>query len=103
MTNQHRHSQRSQSLHLKLHLLRLTRQRVFQHVQLLLPGLQGQIHGGGREHRYWRNDAANGKGRLIHGDGDIYEGLWLNDKAHGEGKYIHTDGAIYIGEWVDDK
>ena len=52
---------------------------------------------------YWRNDAANGKGRLIHGDGDIYEGLWLNDKAHGEGKYIHTDGAIYIGEWADDK
>tara|TARA_B110000503_G_C7052581_1_gene372990 strand:- start:617 stop:736 length:120 start_codon:yes stop_codon:yes gene_type:complete len=24
--------------------------------------------------RYWRNDTANGKGRLIHGDGDIYEG-----------------------------
>jgi len=25
---------------------------------------------------------ANGKGRLIHADGDIYEGEWLNDKAH---------------------
>lgn len=28
------------------------------------------------------NDMANGKGRLIHCDGDVYEGEWLNDKAH---------------------
>lgn len=34
---------------------------------------------------YWENDMANGKGRLIHSDGDIYEGDWLNDKAHGYG------------------
>jgi len=26
---------------------------------------------------------ANGKGRLIHADGDIYEGEWKDDKAHG--------------------
>jgi hypothetical protein len=26
---------------------------------------------------------ACGKGRLIHSDGDIYEGEWRNDKAHG--------------------
>jgi len=32
---------------------------------------------------------ANGKGRLIHADGDVYEGNWLNDKAHGRGVYIH--------------
>jgi len=24
---------------------------------------------------------ANGKGRLIHADGDVYEGDWFNDKA----------------------
>jgi len=30
---------------------------------------------------YWRNDKANGKGRLIHADGDVYEGDWSNDKA----------------------
>jgi len=24
---------------------------------------------------------ANGKGRLIHADGDVYEGDWYNDKA----------------------
>jgi len=46
---------------------------------------------------------ANGKGRLIHGDGDVYEGDWINDKAEGKGVYIHFDGAKYIGEWHDDK
>ena len=30
---------------------------------------------------------ANGQGRLIHAEGDVYEGEWLNDKAHGFGKY----------------
>ena len=28
---------------------------------------------------------ACGKGRLIHSDGDIFEGDWINDKAHGSG------------------
>ena len=40
---------------------------------------------------------ANGKGRLIHSDGDVYEGDWQNDKAHGRGTYIHMDGAKYTG------
>lgn len=31
---------------------------------------------------------ANGKGRLIHADGDVYEGEWFNDKAHGYGIYL---------------
>lgn len=38
---------------------------------------------------------ANGKGRLIHSDGDVYIGDWLNDKAHGYGDYTHMDGAKY--------
>ena len=46
---------------------------------------------------------ANGLGRLIHSDADIYEGDWLNDKAHGKGKYTHADGAKYTGDWNDDK
>ena len=46
---------------------------------------------------------ANGKGRLIHCDGDVYEGEWLNDKAHSNGTYIHMDGAKYTGEWLEDK
>ena len=46
---------------------------------------------------------ANGKGRLIHSDGDVYVGDWLNDKAHGFGEYTHMDGAKYQGEWKEDK
>ena len=41
---------------------------------------------------------ANGRGRLIHAEGDVYEGEWFNDKAHGIGKYKHLDGAMYEGE-----
>ena len=76
----------------------------------------------------WRNNNANGKGRLIHNDGDYYEGEWFfffiflnfkhnffflinfiifpirkDDKAHGYGIYTHIDGAKYSGEWQDDK
>ena len=30
---------------------------------------------------YWRNDRANGSGRLIHADGDVYQGDWVDFKA----------------------
>jgi hypothetical protein len=46
---------------------------------------------------------ANGCGRLIHGDGDVFEGNWFNDKAHGKGMYIHRDGSSYFGDWQEDK
>jgi hypothetical protein len=46
---------------------------------------------------------ANGRGRLINADGDVFEGSWLSDKAHGKGVYIHRDGASYTGEWYEDK
>jgi hypothetical protein len=42
-------------------------------------------------------------GRLIHSDGDVYEGMWLDDKAHGEGRYTHMDEAEYYGQWREDK
>jgi len=38
---------------------------------------------------------ANGKGRLIHADGDVYEGEWVEDKANGYGFYLHKEGASY--------
>jgi hypothetical protein len=31
---------------------------------------------------------AHGKGRLIHSDGDVYEGEWLNDKVINIIKFI---------------
>ena len=42
---------------------------------------------------YWKDNKANGKGRLIHADGDVYNGFWKDDKAHGQGIYSHLDGA----------
>jgi len=45
---------------------------------------------------------ANSLGRLIHADGDMYEGEWQDDKAHGNGTYVHADGAKYVGQWIDD-
>lgn len=45
---------------------------------------------------------AHGKGKLVHMDGDIYEGDWGKDMANGQGTYTHTGGAKYVGEWKDD-
>ena len=50
----------------------------------------------------WKDDKANGKGKLYHASGDIYEGEWKNDKACGKGIYIHKDGSKYDGEWKND-
>ena len=49
------------------------------------------------------NNMANGYGRVIYADGDMYEGEWKDDKAQGKGIYIHAEtGAKYEGEWVED-
>ena len=52
---------------------------------------------------YWKSNMANGKGRLIYPDGDVYEGQMNNDKAHGKGVYNHSDGSRYEGDWIEDK
>ena len=31
---------------------------------------------------WWKDNKANGAGRLIHADGDVYDGQWLDEKAH---------------------
>ena len=41
------------------------------------------------------DNQANGYGRLIHTDGDVYFGDWVNDKANGRGDYHHVEGALY--------
>ena len=41
----------------------------------------------------------NGRGRMIHADGSIFEGSWKDDKAHGTGLFTHADGSHYDGEW----
>lgn len=46
---------------------------------------------------------AEGQGRLIHANGDVYEGNWEKDKAEGFGVYTRSDGNRYVGEWKNDK
>ena len=38
-----------------------------------------------------------GKGVQIWSDGSRYEGFWLKDKANGRGRLIHADGDVYEG------
>ena len=38
-----------------------------------------------------------GKGMQIWPDGSIYEGYWRDDKANGRGRLIHADGDVYSG------
>ncbi len=39
----------------------------------------------------------NGRGRLIHAEGDVHEGDWFDDQANGYGNHIHLDGASMKG------
>lgn len=45
---------------------------------------------------------AEGIGRLVHCNGDVYEGEWIADHAEGRGKYYHPSGAIFDGQWKND-
>jgi hypothetical protein len=39
----------------------------------------------------WKDNKANGKGRLIRANGETHDVQRLNDKAHGYGAYCHLD------------
>jgi len=52
---------------------------------------------------YWKRNVACGYGKLVHDDGDVYEGNWENDKANGYGEYRQKNGTIFKGNWKDDK
>jgi len=41
-------------------------------------------------------------GKLVHVNGNVYEGHWKNDMANGRGVHCHSDGSKYDGEWIDD-
>ena len=43
---------------------------------------------------------ANGYGRLVYREGDVYEGKWTEDKANGFGVYTHLNGLRYEGHWL---
>lgn len=50
----------------------------------------------------FKHGRANGRGRMTHANGDVYEGNWIDDKANGYGIFIDTNFAKYEGNWVDD-
>ncbi|XWS69423.1 hypothetical protein CRYUN_Cryun04dG0177700 [Craigia yunnanensis] len=43
-----------------------------------------------------------GKGRLILGDGSIYDGLWRYGKRSGVGTFYFSNGDVFQGSWRDD-
>jgi hypothetical protein len=46
---------------------------------------------------------AQGRGRMTHANGDIYEGQWSGDRANGFGVFIDiASEAKYEGYWLED-
>ena len=45
----------------------------------------------------------NGKGKMVFGNGSIYEGEWKDDKRNGEGVLTLPNGVKYVGAWKDDE
>jgi len=40
---------------------------------------------------------ANGEGKLVLANGDIYEGNFVNNEMNGEGVYTYARGPIHTG------
>ena len=43
-----------------------------------------------------------GRGMMVWKDGAMYEGYYKNDKGNFFGRIIHADGDVYQGEFVED-
>ena len=43
------------------------------------------------------NGKRHGLGKQIWPDNSLYEGYWANDMANGKGRLIHSDGDVYEG------
>ncbi|XP_010533244.1 PREDICTED: protein ACCUMULATION AND REPLICATION OF CHLOROPLASTS 3 isoform X2 [Tarenaya hassleriana] len=43
-----------------------------------------------------------GKGRLVLGDGSIYDGMWHNGKRSGLGTFYFKNGDVFQGTWRED-
>jgi hypothetical protein len=41
------------------------------------------------------NGVRSGKGKQVWPDFSLYEGYWENDKTNGRGRLIHSDGDVY--------
>ena len=56
-----------------------------------------RLENGARYQGSWNIDTnlREGEGTQIWQDGSIYEGMWSSDKANGKGRLIHADGDVY--------
>ena len=45
----------------------------------------------------------DGRGVQIWPDGSRYDGFWKDGMANGFGRLVHAEGDVYEGEWTDDK
>lgn len=43
---------------------------------------------------------AEGKGKTVYANGEVYEGMYSNGMRHGYGTYKWSNGNAYAGEWV---
>ncbi len=50
----------------------------------------------------WKDGKRHGKGQMIYANGDKYDGDWINDKRKGKGQMIYANGDAYDGEWNRD-
>ena len=46
-----------------------------------------------------KGNIRHGNGTQVWSDGSMYSGYWQNDKANGWGRLIHADGDVYEGQW----
>jgi hypothetical protein len=62
---------------------------------------QVQLENGARYQGEWLlgTQVRQGTGIQIWPDGSMYEGWWVDNKANGKGRLIHADGDIYDGSW----
>jgi len=44
-------------------------------------------------------ESRDGRGVQIWFDGSRYDGYWVENKANGKGRLIHADGDVYEGDW----
>ena len=51
----------------------------------------------------WLESQRDGRGKLIHMNGDTYEGEWVFDRQCGLGKQLWADGSVYTGGFKDDQ
>lgn len=48
-------------------------------------------------------DAPSGRGIQVWADGSRYEGFWKHGKQNGYGRLIHNEGDVYEGMWQDEQ